>query len=165
MKALLRLLCLFLMVQAPVIAGGSSPAPYIGIHVQGEEYEGSKFVVPNQVNGKTIYFRISPDVVTRHFESFHAFVSEDAASFGAALKMNDEGMRAMELMCTVSRGRLARTIVNGRALEVLRVDRPGNDGYFIIWSGLTHEDIKLFSKKLKRLDSGLPGEEDKKKRR
>lgn len=165
MKAILRLLSLFLMLQAPAFAGGSSASPYIGIHVQGEEYEGSKFVVPNQVNGKTVYFRVSPDVVTRHFESFHAFVSEDAASFGAALKLNAEGLRAMELMCTVSRGQLARTIVNGRALDVLRIDRAPADGYFIIWSGLKHEDIKLFSKKLKRLDSGLPGEEDKKKRR
>lgn len=122
-------------------------------------------VRPNVIDGKTHYFRVSPDLVIRHFDAFRAFPSEDGGSYGAALHLNDEGLRAMAVMCSTNQGRLARTIVNGRAIDVIRIDRPGDDGYFIIWSGLTEADFKLFGKKLKRLDSGAAGNAKKKKSR
>jgi hypothetical protein len=168
MKILLSLFFAALVPAVSVHAGGKSAAPYVGIHAEGEEYEGPKFVKPNVINGKTHYFRVSPEVVTRHFGAFHAFVAENGASYGAALRLTDEGQRAMAVMCSNNQGRLARTIVNGKALDVIRVDRPGQDGYFIVWGGLDAADLKLLSKKLKRLDSGLPGEDvkpEKKKKR
>lgn len=164
MKRLLSLLCASLCFTAVASAGGKSPGLYVGIHAEGDEYDGPKMVRPNEVNGKTVYFRISPEVVTRHFEAFHAFIAEDGGSYGAALHLNDAGMRAMQIMCSTNRGRLARTIVNGRALDVIRIDKPGEDGYFVIWKGLTPEDIQIMEKKLKRLDEGLPGAELKKKK-
>jgi hypothetical protein len=148
----------------PAAAGGKSPAPYIGLHVQGDEYEGAKFVKPNVVNGETKYFRIIPDVTTRHFSAFQAFVSEDGASYGAALRLNDEGLRALNVMCTTSQGRLARTIVNGKLLDIIHIDRVPADGYVIVWSGLSEDDLKLMSKKLRRLDDGQPGEGQKRKK-
>jgi hypothetical protein len=89
-------------------------------------------------------------------------VSEDGATYGAALHLNDEGQRAMAVLVSTNQGRLARTIVNGRALDVIKIDKPGDDGYFIIWGGLGSNDLKLFTQKLKRLDGGLPGENEKK---
>jgi hypothetical protein len=139
-------------------SGKSSAEPYIGIHAEGDEHDGPRMVRPNTINGKTHYFRISPEVVTRHFEAFHAFVAEDGGSYGAALRLNDEGRRAMSVMVTTNQGRLARTIVNGKALDIIRIDRTSEDGYFIVWGGLNPDDLKLMAKKLKRLDSGVPGE-------
>lgn len=162
MKAVLPCLLATFFLATVALGGGKSPGPYIGIHVEGDQTDGPKMVRPGVINGKEHYFRISPEVVTRHFEAFHAFVSEDGASYGAALRMNDEGRRAMQVMVSLNQSRLARTIVNGRPLDIIRVNRAGDDGYFIVWSGLGPEDIKLFSKKLKRLDSGVPGENEKK---
>ena len=102
--------------------------------------------------------------MTRHFEAFYAFVA-DNGSYGAALRLNEEGQRAMLVMCSTNGGRLARTIVNGKLLDVLRIDKPGQDGYFIVWGGLNADDLKLFSKKLRRLDSGVPGEIEPKKKK
>ncbi len=159
MKTLLSLFLAAVALTTAAFAGGKSAAPYVGIHAEGEEYEGPKMVRPNVVNGTKHYFRVSPEVVTRHFEAFRGFVAEDGASYGAALKLTAEGERAMAVMCTNNQGRLARTIVNGKALDVIRIDRAPQDGYFIVWSGLGQADLKLLSQKLKRLDSGLPGEE------
>jgi hypothetical protein len=163
MKTALTFLAL-LFTAFTAAAGGKSPAPYIGLHVQGDEYEGAKFVKPNVVNGETKYFRIIPDVTTRHFSAFQAFVSEDGASYGAALRLNDEGLRALNVMCTTSQGRLARTIVNGKLLDIIHIDRVPADGYVIVWSGLSEDDLKLMSKKLRRLDDGQPGEGQKRKK-
>lgn len=165
MKNVLALFALLLATVFTASAGGKSPGPYIGIHVQGDEFEGSKFVKPNTVNGETKFFRILPDVTTRHFSAFQAFVSEDGASYGAALRLNDEGVRAMNVMCSTSQGRLARTIVNGKLLDVIHIDKSPADGYVIVWGGLNEADLQLMSKKLQRLDQGLPGEDTGKKRK
>lgn len=163
MKTVLALFVLLLVTAFNAAAGGNSPSPYVGIHVQGDEHEGSKFVKPNTINGETKFFRILPDVATRHFSAFQAFVAEDGASYGVALRLNDEGMRAMNVMCSTSQGRLARTIVNGKLLDVVHIDRVPADGYVIVWGGLNEDDLKLMSKKLKRLDDGQPGENQGKK--
>ena len=163
MKTVFAFFALLLATAFTASAGGKSPSPYIGVHVQGDEFEGAKFVKPNVINGETKYFRILPDVATRHFSSFQAFVSENGASYGAALRLNDEGMRAMNVMCSTSQGRLARTIVNGKLLDIIHIDKAPADGYLIVWGGLDAEDLKLLSKKLNRLDDGMPGEAEAKK--
>lgn len=163
MKALLLLASLFCLVSS-AFAGSKSPQAYIGLHVQGDEYEGEKFVRPNTINGEVKFFRILPEVATRHFSAFQAFMAEDGASYGAALRLNDEGLRAMQVMCTNNQGRLARTIVNGKLLDIIKIDRVPADGYLIVWSGLGPEDLEILGKKLKRLDEGMPGEGGKKKK-
>lgn len=171
MNRLLRLLlcAITLVVAAPSLyASGGSPGAYIGLHVQGEEYEGSKFVVPSQVDGKPYFFRVVPDVSARHFKAFRAFPAEDG-SFGVILYLSENGQRAMDIMTQTNRGRLMRTIVNGRVVGTLTIDGDVRDGKFVIWSGLDAPDLKLMSKKLKRMDVPAPGERsgepEKKKRR
>jgi hypothetical protein len=165
MKSYVSIILAILFLTTAGYGSGKSSGLYIGLHAEGDENEGARMVKPNVIDGKTYYFRVSPELVVRHFDAFRAFVAEDGATFGAALHLNDEGQRAMAVLCSTNQGRLARTIVNGRALDIIKIDRPGDDGYFIVWSGLTQNDLKLFSQKLKRLDSGLPGENSKKSKK
>ena len=165
MKKCLSIIFAVLSLASGVHGSGKSSGVYIGLHAEGDEQDGPRMVRPNMIDGKKHFFRVSPELVTRHFDSFRAFVAEDGATYGAALHLNDEGQRAMAVLCSTNQGRLARTIVNGRALDVIKIDRPGDDGYFIIWSGLGPDDLKLFSQKLKRLDGGLPGENGKKEKK
>ncbi|HEX2749228.1 MAG TPA: hypothetical protein VHM91_14570 [Verrucomicrobiales bacterium] len=158
------ILSALLLLTSLAHAGNKSSGAYIGLHAEGDEVDGPKMVRPNVIDGQTHYFRISPELAIRHFDSFRAFTAEDGSSYGAALHLNDEGQRAMTVLCSTSRGRLARTIVNGKALDIIRIDRSGDDGFFIIWSGLSADDLKLIGKKLKRLDNGMPGEKGKKSR-
>ncbi len=162
MKAFLFTVLILSLLQT-AFAGSKTPPAYIGLHVEGDEFEGEKFVRPNTINGQVKYFRIMPEVGTRHFSAFQAFMAEDGGSYGVALKLNDEGMRAMQVMCTNNQGRLARTIVNGKLLDIIRIDRVPADGYLIVWSGLGPDDLKILGKKLRRLDDGMPGEDEKRR--
>ncbi len=171
MNRLLRLLirALTFVVAAPLLhASGGSPDAYIGLHAQGEEYEGPKFVVPSQAAGKPYFFRVVPDVSARHFKAFRAFPAEDG-SFGVILHLSENGQRAMDIMTQTNRGRLMRTIINGRAVGTLTIDGDVRDGRLVVWSGLDAPDLKLMAKKLKRLDIPAPGERsgelEKKKKR
>jgi hypothetical protein len=161
MNSLLRLLFIVtaFMAAPAVMASGGSPGAYIGLHVQGEEYEGPKFVVPSTVDGQQFFFRITPDVSARHFKAFRAFPADDG-SYGVVLYLSEPGLRAMNIMTQTNRGRLMRTIVNGRVVGTLKIDGDVQDGKFVIWSGLDAPDLKLMAKKMKRLDIPAPGERD-----
>jgi hypothetical protein len=166
MKSAAFFLFMALAISSSSWAGGKSRGAYIGFHPEGDEAEGPKFVRPDVVGGEQHFFRINPDLTIRHVDSFYAFLSEDGATFGAILKLNAEGQRAHDVMVSTNLGKLTRTIVNGRAIDVLRVDRPRqNDGQIVIWKGLTLQDLELMEKKLKRLDPlGKEAQKKKKKR-
>jgi hypothetical protein len=108
------------------------------------------------IGGEAYAFHISPDLVTRHFSAFHTFYADDG-SMGAALRLNEAGLQAYQVMVSMVRGKLTRVIVNGRPVDIQRITAPKRfDGYMIIWKGLTEEDVKLMAKKMKRLDSPPP---------
>lgn len=146
----------FLLLSSPAVqAGRKAPKAYIGLHPEGSQEEGPRMVVPNRLGDETYYFRISPEISVRHFSAYSPFLAEDG-TLGAVLHLNDEGRRALQVMCSNYGGKLARVIVNGRAIDTLRIDRPSPDGKIVLWQGLTKQDLALFDKSMKRLGDGEP---------
>ena len=141
-----------------LMAAGKNKGPFIAIHPEGAEDEGQRMVRPDEVGGERRWFRISPEVSGRHFAGYTAFLAEDGLTYGVALYLNDEGTRAVQIMCSTFNGKLGRIIVNGRPVDTLRIDRPPADRKIIIWSGLTKEDLKAFDKsgKMKRVGGEVP---------
>ncbi len=141
------------LVSGSLWAAAKNKGPFIAIHPEGGEDEGQRMVRPDEVGGQTRWFRISPEVSGRHFAGYAPFASEDGYTFGAALYLNDEGTRAVQVMCSTFQGKLGRVIVNGRPVDTLRIDRPPTDRRIIIWGGLTKEDFTAFDKsgKLRRI--------------
>lgn len=145
------------LVSGVVFAAAKNNGPFIAIHPEGGEDEGRRMVRPDEVGGETRWFRISPEVSGRHFGGYAPFQAEDGYSYGAVLYLNDEGTRAVQVMCSTFQGKLGRIIVNGRPVDTVRIDRPPVDRKIVIWSGLTKEDFKAFDKsgKMKRV-GGVP---------
>ena len=159
MKRTIGILMLLMgLLSAGVLAAGKNSGPFIAIHPEGSQDEGQRMVRPDEQGGETRYYRISPEVSGRHFSGYAPFLSEDGITYGAALYLNDEGTRAVQVMCSTFQGKLARIIVNGRPVDTVRIDRAPRDRRIIIWSGLTPEDFKAFekSRKLKRVGGESP---------
>ncbi len=159
MKRVIACLLLVLgLMSGGALAAGKNNGPFISIHPEGSEDEGRRMVRPDEVGGQQRWFRISPEVSGRHFSGYTAFLSEDGSSYGAALYLNDEGARALLVMCSTFQGKLGRIIVNGRPVDTVRIDRAPADRRIIIWSGLTKDDFKAFdkSKKLSRIGGEDP---------
>lgn len=159
MKRTIGILMLVMgLLSAGLMAAGKNTGPFIAIHPEGAEDEGQRMVRPDEQGGETRWYRISPEVSGRHFSGYTPFLSEDGITYGAALYLNDEGTRAVQVMCSTFQGKLARIIVNGRPVDTVRIDRAPRDRRIIIWSGLTPEDFKAFekSRKLKRVGGESP---------
>ena len=145
--------CVMGFLLIPGWGAARNDGPFIGLHPEGAAEEGARMVQPDVVNGQKVFFRISPEVSGRHFSTYEPFPAQDGNGMGVVLGLNEEGMRAMMVLCSTFQGKLLRIIVNGRPVDLVSVDRPPADRKVVILSGLTAEDFKLFdkSKKLKRL--------------
>lgn len=157
-RVLAGILMIFCLVPSLLEAAAKNNGPFISLHPEGSSDEGQRMVRPDETGGVRRYYRISPEVSGRHFGGYTAFMAEDGASFGAVLYLNEEGGRAMQVLCSTFNGKLARIIVNGRPVDTVRIDRAPTDGKVVIWSGLSKEDFKAFdkSKKLKRIGGEDP---------
>ncbi len=161
---LLRTIFTLMILAGSTFGSSKSPGLYIGFHAEGDEVEGPKFVRPDVVGGEKHYFRVSPELVARHFDGFYPFSASDGTS-GVALRLNTEGQRAYQVMCSTNQGRLLRAIVGNQAVDVVKVDGNATaDGYIVIWRGLTDEHFLLMEKKMKRLD-GLKTQPPEKKKK
>lgn len=155
MKRLITILSLALsLATGGLFAAAKNNGPFIAIHPEGNQSEGQRMVRPETVGGKTRWFRISPEVSGRHFGSYSAFPAEDGVSYGAVLYLNDEGARSIQVLCSTFQGKLARIIVNGKPVELIRIDRAPQDRKVVIWSGLTAADFKAFDKSGKMTRAG-----------
>lgn len=156
MFPLYRFFLIMVLLTSAAHAGGKSKPLYIGFHSEADATDNPKMIKQEVIDGEVYAFHISPDLVTRHFSAFHTFYADDG-TMGAALRLNEAGLQAYQVMISMVRGKLTRVIVNGRPVDIQRITAPKRfDGYMIIWKGLNEEDVKLMAKKLKRLDAPPP---------
>ena len=157
-RAISLVLLLMTLLGGGLLAAAKNKGPFIGMHPEGTEDEGPRMVRPDVVGGQKRWFRMSPEVSGRHFGGYTPFAAQDGNGMGAVLYLNEEGTRAVMVMCSTFNGKLARILVNGRPVDTVRIDRPPADRKIVIMSGLTVEDFAAFDKsgRMKRIGGDLP---------
>jgi hypothetical protein len=121
------------------------------LEVQGDEFEGPRMVRPELVGEKELWFRVVPVITSSNVKSFTPFTA-DNGSYGVALKVDEDGWKNIREIGSTSVGKLLRTRVNGRTVQMMRVDAPKVDDYtVIIWRGLTEENLKEMRKVFKEI--------------
>ena len=145
--ALLVIACLFGGALGPDLArgGGRKGKFFISFHVQGDESEGKRRVEVETINGQTVYFSRTPVITHKQLDGYWPFPAEDG-TFGAAFHLTTSGQRRLSTIGLTERGRLIRTVVNMRKVDVLYIDRPPEDNMIVVWKGLTDEDLKQIAK-------------------
>jgi len=135
------------------ISGARKPQLNVSFHLQGEEYEGGKFVQPMRLGSppQTYYFRKAPSLTQRHIVGYYPFQSNDGSSWGSAFKLNDNGTSTLSTISAAGRGRKLLTVINGEPVDFVVLDRTITDGYIVVWGGLTEKDLALFDKQFKRI--------------
>ena len=123
----------------------------VQFNLQGAESDGPKMSVPQEVAGSRIFFRLSPEISTTDIESFRPFPADDGYSYGVLLKLNRTGAQRLAATTNANQGKLMMARINGRPLDVVRIDQTVSDGLLVIWQGVTVSEISMADKLMPRI--------------
>jgi hypothetical protein len=132
----------------------------VSFHIETEATDNPKMIFPQLANGQTRYFRRMPEVTTSDMVAFSPFPSEFGEDYGIVFKLKGHSTNRLAAITNASSGKWLISQVNGRVVDGVMIDKQVNDGFIVIWKGVTLADIALFDATLPRL-----GEEGKKKKK
>lgn len=155
-------LMVLLTVLCPAVfaAGKADNKASVSVHMETESTDNPKMIFPQEIGGQSRYFRRMPEISIKDVISFTPFPSEAGGDFGVVFKLKDNAARRLSAVTAASQGRWLVTMINGRVVDGVIIDRQVDDGIVVAWRGITLADIAV-------LDDSLPriGQEGGKKKR
>lgn len=160
------LTALFLLCLAPMaVAGGKNEdTPVISFHIETEATDNPKMIFPQQMeDGKTRYFRRLSDVSSKDVAAFGPFPDDfGGETYGIALQLKPAAARRLSAVTAINTGKWMVARVNGRVVDAVVIDKQIDDGYLIIWRGVTLAEINVYDKTVPRIGAS---EAEKKKKK
>ena len=159
------LAALFLLCLAPSVhAGGKAEdAPIISFHMETEATDNPKMIFPAQINGQQRWFRRLSDISSKDIAAFGPFPDDlGGDTYGVAIQLKPHAARRLAAVTAVNQGKWMVARVNGRVVDAVVIDKQIDDGYLIIWRGVTLAEINVYDKIVPRI--GASDVEKKKKK-
>jgi len=158
------------IIFAALVAGVFIPAAHAGgkageeaivsFHIETEQAENPKMVFPIEAGGKTRYFRRMPEISARDVAAFRPFPGDDGANtYGIVFQLKNAGSRRLASITNANQGRMLLAMTQGRPVDMVMIDKQVDDGFIVIWKGITEAEIRLYDNAAPRI-----GEEKKKRR-
>lgn len=162
MRNIATLLVLLLACATAPVASASGKKEQktsITFHMQGDESDNPKMIVPQMVNGKKLFFRRVPEISTKDIVSFAPFPAADG-EYGIVIRLKESAANRISAVSTANQGRWLLALVSGRVCDAVLIDKPVSDARLVIWKRITAEDIALFDQTIPRI-----GKENEKKKK
>lgn len=128
----------------------------ITFHTLATGTDSRKSVFPADVNGKRLYFRISPEFSQANIAAYQDFASQDGKSKGVVLQLDSRGRDTLEIITRTHRDEYLLALVNAKPVDFVVMDEPVTDGQITIWQNVPDEVIKGLAKKHPRMKKGAP---------
>lgn len=152
---------LFLAFCPSLMAGGKPDAKFSAtFHMEADGNDHPKMVFSQMAAGKQRIFRRMPEISTKDIASFSPFPSEVGDGYGVVFRLKPAAANRLSATTAVNLNRWMITMVNGRVVDGVLIDKQINDGMLVIWKGLTLQDTALMDESIPRI-----GEEGKKKKK
>jgi hypothetical protein len=143
-----------------VLGGGKKEDKLsVSFHMETEATDNPKMIFDQLTNGKKRFFSRSPDIATKDLVSFEIFPSQDTNDYGVMFKLKPTSTNRFAAITTANQGRWMVSQINGRVVDGILIDKTVNDGFIVIWKGLTLADVAMLDKQMPRI-----GAEGKKKK-
>jgi hypothetical protein len=158
--AALTMTLVLALTPATFAAGKKENKASVTFHMETEGTDNPKMIFPQMANGQTRYFRRTSEISLKDVISFTPFPADGGQSFGLVLKLKPNAVNRLAAITSANQGRWLISQVNGRAVDGVMIDKPVNDGFIVIWKGVTDADIAVLDKELPRV-----GQENLKKKK
>jgi hypothetical protein len=109
-------------------------------------------IFPQVVGEQTRYFRRMPEIGMKDIVSFSPFPSDVGEGFGIVFRLKSNAVNRFAAITAANQGRWLISQVNGRAVDGVIIDKQVNDGFIVIWKGVTLADVELLDEELPRAD-------------
>lgn len=126
----------------------------ISFHMETENSENPKMIFQQEIGGGTRYFRRTPEVSTKDIIAFSPFPSESGGDYGVVFKLKDNAARRLSAVTSSNQGRWMITMVNGRPVDGVFIDKQIDDGIIVAWKGVTMADVTVFDESMPRIGKG-----------
>jgi hypothetical protein len=156
---------LMVLVTSPVCpaSGKAGEMGMVTFHLETEAGGNPKMVFELKDDDKSRFYSRTPVITMKDATAFAPFPSGTGEMYGAMFKLSKAATGRLNSLSNANIGRFLLAQANGRVVDGVLIDKPVNDGFIVIWKGLTQEDIKLFDKVLPRIDSDKDKKNKKKK--
>jgi hypothetical protein len=126
-----------------------------------ENTDNPKMIFPQLTNGQTRYFRRMPEISLKDIVSFTPFPSDSGGDdYGIVFKLKDNAATRLAAITNANQGRWMITLLNGRVVDGVLIDKQVEDGQLVIWKGATLADTAALDQSL-----GRNGQKAKKKKK
>jgi hypothetical protein len=148
------LLMMTVLVLAPPLfaSGKKENKASVTFHIETEASENPKMIFPQVVGEQTRYFRRMPEIGMKDIVSFSPFPSDVGEGFGIVFRLKSNAVNRFAAITAANQGRWLISQVNGRAVDGVIIDKQVNDGFIVIWKGVTLADVELLDEQLPRAD-------------
>ncbi len=134
----------------------------VTFHLQTDEGSNPKMIFSQTNDGKPPFFLRSPEITMKDIVAFRPFPSGMGEEFGVVFQLKDSAKRHLAVVSISSQGKYLLAQANGRFVDCVMIDGPVEDGFIVIWKGLTLEEVKLFDKAMPRIGDDGKGKKKKK---
>jgi preprotein translocase subunit SecD len=150
-----------LLIAAGTVFGGGKKEEKLSVsfHLETEATDNPKMIFPQLANGKKRFFSRTPEISTKDLLSFTTFPSQDGADYGVVFRLKGSAANRFSAITTANQGRWMVAQINGRVIDGVLIDKTVNDGFIVIWKGVSLADVALLDEQMPRT-----GAEEKKKK-
>ena len=157
--AALSMMAVLALVQ-PLFAGGKKEdKASVTFHMETEATDNPKMIFPQLANGQTRYFRRLPEISIKDLVAFSPFPSDAGDGYGVVFKLKENVRNRFAAITNANQDRWLISQVNGRVVDGVKIDKQIDDGFIVIWKGVTLADLRLLDEQMPRL-----GAKEKKKK-
>jgi hypothetical protein len=128
----------------------------ISIHLQGDPSDNPKMTFQQFNAGQNMVFRRNPEFMTKDIAAFNPFPSQDGQGYGAVLQLKPSAKNRLAAITNANINRWMLTVVNGRKVDAVLIDKQVDDGYLVIWKGIGAAEIDVFDKQVPRIGESKP---------
>lgn len=148
---------LALALAPPLFAGGKKEnKASVTFHMETEATDNPKMIFAQVVGGQTRYFRRMPELSLKDMVAFSPFPSEVPETFGIVFKLKSNAVNRLAAVTAANQGRWLISQVDGHAVDAILIDKQVNDGFIVIWKGVTLADVTILGADLPRTDAANP---------
>jgi hypothetical protein len=119
------------------------------VHSQGSDMDSPRSIFRMPIPGRQqpVVFNLVPEFSSQNIAAVHAFPASNGNGNGVTLKLDFRGAEALHMASRTRRSELLLTMVGGRPVDYVALDKPVDDGIFTIWEGVPDEAIAELQEK------------------